>query len=81
MLKMKVMKEKIWYILQFFLGKAKNASQATDIVNGVYGADTITTNYVKIWFHQFHPGMPIIENVDKITKIISMLVVIASPIT
>ncbi|GFT76616.1 histone-lysine N-methyltransferase SETMAR [Trichonephila clavipes] len=37
---MEVNKEKIWYILQFFFHTSENASQAAEIVNGVYGADT-----------------------------------------
>ncbi|GFX29985.1 hypothetical protein TNCV_2616971 [Trichonephila clavipes] len=45
-LKMEVIKEKIKYILQFFFDKGENASQVAEIVNGVYGADTATANYV-----------------------------------
>ncbi|GFT68396.1 uncharacterized protein TNCV_659841 [Trichonephila clavipes] len=69
MLKMKVNKEKIQYILLFFLDKAENASQETNIVND---ADTVTTNCVKFWFHQFHPGMSILENVNKTTEMIEI---------
>ncbi|GFW93966.1 histone-lysine N-methyltransferase SETMAR [Trichonephila clavipes] len=80
---MEVNKEKIRYILQFFFDKGKNASQVAEIVNGVYGADTVTANYVQIWFCRFrsgifdakdapHTGRPIIENVDKITEIIQV---------
>ncbi|XP_046820280.1 histone-lysine N-methyltransferase SETMAR-like [Vespa crabro] len=36
---MSVNKEKIRYILQFFFDKGENASQAAEIVNGVYGPD------------------------------------------
>ncbi|GFX21502.1 histone-lysine N-methyltransferase SETMAR [Trichonephila clavipes] len=52
-----------------------------EIVNGVYGADTVTANYVQFWLRQFrsgifyvkdapHTGRPVVENVDKITEII-----------
>ncbi|GFV05542.1 histone-lysine N-methyltransferase SETMAR [Trichonephila clavipes] len=78
---MKVNKEKIRYILQFFLDKGENASQAAEIVNGVYGADTVTANYAQFWFRRFRSGIfnvkvaphtdrPVVENVDKITEII-----------
>ncbi|GFW89900.1 uncharacterized protein TNCV_2979961 [Trichonephila clavipes] len=43
-------KEKIQYILQFFFDKGENASLVTEIVNGVYGADTVTANYMQFWF-------------------------------
>ncbi|GFT71941.1 histone-lysine N-methyltransferase SETMAR [Trichonephila clavipes] len=67
----------------FFLDKGDNASQVTEIANGVYGADTVTANYVQFWFRQFRPGIfdvkdaphtgrPIVENVDKITEIIEV---------
>ncbi|GFW69338.1 histone-lysine N-methyltransferase SETMAR [Trichonephila clavipes] len=78
---MEVGKEKIRYILQFFFDKGENASQAAEVVNGVYGADTATVNYVQCWFRRFHSGIfgvkdaphtgrPVIETVDKITEII-----------
>ncbi|GFW33209.1 histone-lysine N-methyltransferase SETMAR [Trichonephila clavipes] len=61
----------------------KNASQAAEVVNGVYGADTVTANYLQFWFHRFRsgifdvkvvprPGRPVVENVDKITEIIEV---------
>ncbi|GFU72877.1 mariner Mos1 transposase [Trichonephila clavipes] len=37
---MEVNKEKIRYILQFFFDKDENASQAAEIVHGVYGVNT-----------------------------------------
>ncbi|GFV90746.1 histone-lysine N-methyltransferase SETMAR [Trichonephila clavipes] len=54
---------------------------ADEIVNGVYGADTVTSNYVAFWFLRFRPGIfdvknaprtgkPVYENVDKIREII-----------
>ncbi|GFW83410.1 HTH_Tnp_Tc3_2 domain-containing protein [Trichonephila clavipes] len=66
---------------QFFFDKGKNASQAAEIVNGVYGADTVTVNYVQFGFRLIRSGifyandaprtgMPVVENVDKITEII-----------
>ena len=39
---------KIKYILQFFYYKGKNASKASVIVNGVYGANTLTANYKQL---------------------------------
>ncbi|GFT06060.1 histone-lysine N-methyltransferase SETMAR [Trichonephila clavipes] len=50
-----------------------------EIVNGVYGTDTETANYVQFWFCQFQlgifdvkdaprTGMPFVENVDKTTE-------------
>ncbi|GFV75282.1 histone-lysine N-methyltransferase SETMAR [Trichonephila clavipes] len=80
---MEVNKEKILYILQFFFDKGENASQAVEIVNGIYGADTVTANYVLFWFRRFHSGIfdvedahrtgrSIVKNVDKITEIIEV---------
>ncbi|GFV86987.1 histone-lysine N-methyltransferase SETMAR [Trichonephila clavipes] len=56
--------------------EGEKASQVAEIVNGVYGADTVTANYVQFWFHRFrsgifdvkdahHTGRPVSENVDK----------------
>ncbi|GFU93085.1 histone-lysine N-methyltransferase SETMAR [Trichonephila clavipes] len=81
MLKMEVNKEKIRYILQFFFDKGENASQLVDIVNSDYGPDTVTANYVQIWFCRIYSstfdvkdaprtGRPVVENVNKITEII-----------
>ncbi|GFV33973.1 hypothetical protein TNCV_2613711 [Trichonephila clavipes] len=36
---------------------SENASQAAEIVNGVYGADTVTANYVQFWFRRFCSGI------------------------
>ncbi|GFW42167.1 histone-lysine N-methyltransferase SETMAR [Trichonephila clavipes] len=83
---MEVSKEKIRFILQFFFDKGENASQGAEIVNGVYGANTVTANYVQFWFRQFRSGIfdfkgalrtgrPNIENVDKITEVIEITVV------
>ncbi|GFV94634.1 histone-lysine N-methyltransferase SETMAR [Trichonephila clavipes] len=80
-LKVEINKEKIRYILQFFFDKGENVSQAAEIVNGVYGANTVTVNYVQFWFHRFRSvifdvkdvprtGRPVVENVDKIAEII-----------
>ncbi|GFW81288.1 histone-lysine N-methyltransferase SETMAR [Trichonephila clavipes] len=80
---MVVNKEKIRFFLQFFFEKGENASQGAEIANGVYGADTVTSNYVQFWFRRFRSGIfdfkdaprtgrPAIENVDKITEIIEV---------
>ncbi|GFX73625.1 histone-lysine N-methyltransferase SETMAR [Trichonephila clavipes] len=80
---MDVNKEKIWFLLQFFFDKGENAIQVAEIGNGVYGADTVTANYVQFWFRRFrsgifdvknapHTGRPVVENVDKITEIIEV---------
>ncbi|GFV33145.1 mariner Mos1 transposase [Trichonephila clavipes] len=63
--------------------EGENASQVIEIVNGVYGADTVTANYVQFWFRRFRSGIfdvkdaprtgrPVVENVDKITEIIEV---------
>ncbi|GFT27273.1 histone-lysine N-methyltransferase SETMAR [Trichonephila clavipes] len=89
---MEVNKEKIWFRLQIFFDKGKNASQA-EIVNGVYGAESVTANYVQFWFRRFRSGIfdvkdaprtgrPIVEKVDKNTEtieVVGMLVVVAPP--
>ncbi|GFW76769.1 histone-lysine N-methyltransferase SETMAR [Trichonephila clavipes] len=80
---MEVNKEKIRFFLQFFFDKGENVSQVAKIANGVYGADTVTTNYVQFWFRPFRSGIfdvkdahrtgrPVVENVDKITEIIEV---------
>ncbi|GFY17136.1 histone-lysine N-methyltransferase SETMAR [Trichonephila clavipes] len=61
----------------------ENASQVAEIANVVYGANTITANYVQFWFRRFRSGIldvkdasrtgrSVVENVDKITKIIEV---------
>ncbi|GFW97945.1 histone-lysine N-methyltransferase SETMAR [Trichonephila clavipes] len=80
---MKVNKEKIQFILQFFFDKDENASQVFEIANSAYGAETVTANHVQFWFRRFRSGIldvkdaprparPVIENVDKITEIIEV---------
>ncbi|GFX18646.1 histone-lysine N-methyltransferase SETMAR [Trichonephila clavipes] len=80
---MEVNKEKIRYILQFFLNKGENASQVAEIVKGLYDTDTVTANYVQFWFRRFRSGIfdvkgaprtgrPVIENVDKMTETIDV---------
>ncbi|GFW97644.1 histone-lysine N-methyltransferase SETMAR [Trichonephila clavipes] len=75
--------EKIRYILQFFFDKSKHASQAAEIVQDVYGADTVTANCVQFWYRRFRSGVfdvkntprtcrHFVENVDKITEIIKV---------
>ncbi|GFU24504.1 histone-lysine N-methyltransferase SETMAR [Trichonephila clavipes] len=82
-LKREVNKEKIRFFLPFFFDKDENASQVAEIVNGVYGADTITANYVQFCFRRFrsgifnvkdapHTGRLVVENVFKITEIIEV---------
>lgn len=35
-------------------------------MNGVYGSDTVTVNYVRFWFRRFSSGIfGVVENVDK----------------
>ncbi|GFX31751.1 histone-lysine N-methyltransferase SETMAR [Trichonephila clavipes] len=80
---MEVNKGKIQLFLQFSFDKGENASQVAEIANGVYGADTVTANYVQFWFRRFRSsifdvkdaprtGRSIVENVDKITEIIEL---------
>ncbi|GFT27534.1 histone-lysine N-methyltransferase SETMAR [Trichonephila clavipes] len=80
---MEVNKEKIRYILQFFFDKGENVNQVAEIVNCVYGADTVTANCVQFWFRRFRSGLfdikvaprtgrPVIKNVDKVTEIIKV---------
>ncbi|GFX14591.1 histone-lysine N-methyltransferase SETMAR [Trichonephila clavipes] len=67
----------------FIFDNGENASQAAEIVNGVYGANTVTANCVQFWFRRFRSGIfhvkdssstgrPVVENVDKITEIIEV---------
>ncbi|GFU62874.1 histone-lysine N-methyltransferase SETMAR [Trichonephila clavipes] len=90
---MEVNKKKNRFFLQFFFGKGKNSSQVAEFANGVYGAHTVTANYVKFWFRRFRSGIfnvkdaprtgrPFVENVDRITEIIEVdwhVRVVASP--
>ncbi|GFX42869.1 histone-lysine N-methyltransferase SETMAR [Trichonephila clavipes] len=68
----------------------ENASQAAEIPNDVYGADTVTANYVQFWFRLFlsgifsvkdapRTGRSIVENVAKITEIIKVDRHVSSP--
>ncbi|GFS84107.1 histone-lysine N-methyltransferase SETMAR [Trichonephila clavipes] len=68
---------------QFFFRKSGNASQVAEIVNSVYGVNTVTANYMQFWFRRFRSGIfdvkdaprtgrPVVENVDKITEIIEV---------
>lgn len=47
---MKANKEKIQF---FFFDKGESAIQVTEIAIGVYCSDTVTANYVQIWFRWF----------------------------
>ncbi|GFV21231.1 histonelysine Nmethyltransferase SETMARlike [Trichonephila clavipes] len=66
-----------------FSQSVENASQAAEIVKGLYGADTVTANYVQFWFNRFRSGIfyvkdaprtfrTVVEIVDKITDIIEV---------
>ncbi|GFV89602.1 histone-lysine N-methyltransferase SETMAR [Trichonephila clavipes] len=63
--------------------QGKNASQAAEIVNSVYGANTVSASYVQFWFRRIRSGIfdvkvaprtgrAGVENVDKITEIIEV---------
>ncbi|GFW44391.1 histone-lysine N-methyltransferase SETMAR [Trichonephila clavipes] len=63
--------------------QGENISQVAEIVNDVYGADTVTANDVLFWFRRFRSGIfdikgtpctgrPVVENVNKITEIIDV---------
>ncbi|GFX36880.1 histone-lysine N-methyltransferase SETMAR [Trichonephila clavipes] len=67
-----------------------NVSQVVEIVNGVYGADTVTANCVPFCFRRFRSGIfdvkdaprigrPVVENVTKITEIIEVDRHVSSP--
>ncbi|GFV02025.1 calcitonin gene-related peptide type 1 receptor [Trichonephila clavipes] len=71
-LKTEVNKGKIRYILQFFFDKSENASYVAEIVNAVYGPDTVTANYVQFMFFRFSSRMPVVENVDNIAAMIEV---------
>ncbi|GFU19039.1 histone-lysine N-methyltransferase SETMAR [Trichonephila clavipes] len=82
-----------WGDGKIFFDKVENASQVAEIVNGVYGANTVTANYVKFCHRRFRSGIfdvkdaartgrPVVENLDKITETIEVVrhvTVAASP--
>ncbi|GFV50085.1 hypothetical protein TNCV_2354701 [Trichonephila clavipes] len=37
--------------------RGESASRVAEIVNGVYGASTVTANYVQFWFRRFRSGI------------------------
>ncbi|GFV76915.1 histone-lysine N-methyltransferase SETMAR [Trichonephila clavipes] len=87
---MEVNKEKIRSLLQFFFDKGENASQAAEIANGVYSADTVTANCVQFWFRRLHSGIfavkdaprtgrSAVENIDKFTETIEVDRYVSSP--
>ncbi|GFX02206.1 histone-lysine N-methyltransferase SETMAR [Trichonephila clavipes] len=55
--KMEVNKEKIRFFLLFFFDKGENANQVAEIANGVYGAVTVTLNYVLFWYRRLGSGI------------------------
>ncbi|GFV70487.1 histone-lysine N-methyltransferase SETMAR [Trichonephila clavipes] len=80
---MEVNKEKIRFFLHFFFDKGEDSSQAAEIGNSVYDADTVTANYVQWWFRRFrssifgikdapHKGGSVFKNVNKMIKIIEV---------
>ncbi|GFV33910.1 histone-lysine N-methyltransferase SETMAR [Trichonephila clavipes] len=84
MLNTEVNKEEIRLFLKFFFNNGENASQVAEIVNCVYGVDTVTANNLgQFWFRRFRSGIfdvkdaprtgrPVVENVEKITEIIEV---------
>ncbi|GFX21387.1 hypothetical protein TNCV_2253341 [Trichonephila clavipes] len=75
----------------YALRQSENTSQVAEIVNGVYGADTIIVKYVQFWFGRFRSdisdvknaprtGSPVVDNVNKISETIEIdrLAVVAS---
>ncbi|GFW17643.1 transposable element Tcb2 transposase [Trichonephila clavipes] len=67
---------------QFFFDKGKMQVRWLKL-HMVFGADTVTANYVQFWFRRFRSGIfdvedaprtcrPLVENVDKITEIIEV---------
>ncbi|GFU38973.1 histone-lysine N-methyltransferase SETMAR [Trichonephila clavipes] len=61
----------------------ETASQVAEIVNAVYGVDTVRANYVQFWFSRFRLGIfdvkdeprtgrAVVDYVDKITEIIQV---------
>ncbi|GFW01182.1 histone-lysine N-methyltransferase SETMAR [Trichonephila clavipes] len=75
---------------KFSIDKGENASQVAETATGVYGADTVTANYVQFWFRRFRSGIfdvkdaprtgrSVVENVDKITEIIEVDRQVSSP--
>ncbi|GFU05915.1 uncharacterized protein TNCV_3394831 [Trichonephila clavipes] len=67
----------LWYVmtlstriqeLQAKFADCENASQVTEIVNGVYGADTVTANYVQLWFRRFRSGVFDVKDAPRICR-------------
>ncbi|GFU94122.1 histone-lysine N-methyltransferase SETMAR [Trichonephila clavipes] len=50
----------------------KNANQVAEIVNGAYGPDTVIAQCAQFRFRRFRSGIPVVENVDKITETIEV---------
>ncbi|GFV15574.1 hypothetical protein TNCV_4836001 [Trichonephila clavipes] len=70
--------------------EGENASQVAETKNGVYGADTVTANYVQFWFRRFRSGIFDVKVVprpsskmsiklQKQSKLTGMLAIVASP--
>ncbi|GFW48416.1 histone-lysine N-methyltransferase SETMAR [Trichonephila clavipes] len=71
-----------------FVGLDLTASdrQAAEIVHGVYGADTVTVNYVQFWFRRIRSGIFDVKGaprtgrpVDKVPEIIEVYRHVSSP--
>ncbi|GFT17719.1 hypothetical protein TNCV_2588141 [Trichonephila clavipes] len=53
----------------FFFDKGENGAE---IAKDVHGLDTVTANYLQFWFRRFRSGIPVVENVDKITEMVEV---------
>ncbi|GFU13141.1 histone-lysine N-methyltransferase SETMAR [Trichonephila clavipes] len=65
------------------INEKRKRTEAAEIVNGVYGANTVTANCLQFWFHRFLSGIfdvkdapctgrPVVENVEKTAEIIEI---------
>ncbi|GFQ97435.1 histone-lysine N-methyltransferase SETMAR [Trichonephila clavata] len=69
---MEVKKEKIRYILQFFFDKGKRTRQLAEIANGADRTKIIPANYAQFWLSRIRLGLPVVENINAITKMIGV---------
>ncbi|GFW18528.1 histone-lysine N-methyltransferase SETMAR [Trichonephila clavipes] len=74
---------------EFFFNKGENASQVAEIADGVYGANTVTANYVQFWVCRPSSGTfdvkdaprigrSVVENVGNITEIFEVYRLVSS---
>lgn len=68
--KINTFKEEIIHILQFFFKKSINANQVTEIVNSVYGLDTLTVNHAQFRFRRCCYGNFHIQNAPRFEGLI-----------